>query len=133
MIAAWNPSLHMPLLTKWLRERKQAENAGWRELYPATGYVADHIAVGFLYRTDAPDVGWIDGIVSDPNSSEDDRAVALKSLVRELYAEADRQGLKVVWACTAVPSLIALGQAAGAKVFQTDMTCLVWTSPSSRR
>lgn len=129
MIVPWNPTLHMPLLGKWLKTRNQADGAGGRELYPATGYVVDNIVVGFLYRTDAPGVGWIDGIVSDPGSSESDRAVALKSLVRELYAEADRQGLTLVWACTAVPSLIALGQAAGAKVFQTGLTCLAWTSP----
>ena len=127
MIERWNPERHMPLLGRWLRERGMAESAGWSEMYPPTGFVVDGIAIGFLYRTDAPHVAWLDGVVSDPGSGPLERAQALKSLISELYAEADRQGVRLVFATTSAPSLVELGQAHGAKILQRNHVCLART------
>ncbi len=127
MIERWNPESHMPMLGRWLRSREMAESAGWSEMYPETGLVVNGIVVGFLYRTDAPHVAWIDGVVSDPASSRDERAEALSILIPALYAEAEKQGVRLVFATTAVPSLIQLGEACGAKILQREHVCLAWT------
>jgi hypothetical protein len=127
MIERWNPAEHMPLLGKWLVARGLTTGAGWEELYPATGFVVDGCAIGFLYRTDAPHVGWLDGIVSDPDVPKTVRGPALYVLCKELYAEAERQGLRLVWATTAAPTLVAIGGELGAQVFGRDHVCLSWT------
>lgn len=127
MIARWNPEEHMPLLGSWLRERGMADGAGWSEMYPPTGFVVDGIAVGFLYRTDAPHVAWLDGVVTDPKSNRADRASALSRLITELYAEADRTGIRLVFATTSAPSLVELGEACGARILQRNHVCIART------
>lgn len=117
----------MPMLGNWLRARGQAHGAGWVELYPPTGLVVDDIAVGFLYRSDAPHVAWIDGVVTDPFSKPGERAAALGELIPALYAVAEKQGCRLVWANTSVPSLVELGKACGARILQRDLVCLAWT------
>ncbi len=127
MIARWSYEAHEPMLSRWVKERGIADSAGPADLYPATGFVVDGIAVGFLYRTDAAALGWLDGIVTDPKASKDARATALRVLVTELYAEARRQGVRLVWATTSAPSLVELGKACGAKIYQRNHVCLSWT------
>jgi hypothetical protein len=127
MIRPWEPERDMPMLGGWLRARGQAVSAGWRELYPETGFVVDDVAIGFLYRTDAAHVGWLDGVVTDPYTTREQRAQALGELIPALYAEADRQGLRLVFATTAAPSLVELGKACGARILQCDHVCLART------
>jgi hypothetical protein len=127
MIRVWDPEKDMPRLGAWLRARGQAKDAGWREMYPVTGFVADEIAIGFLYRTDAAHVAWLDGIVTDPESTPRQRAAALPKLIGALYAAADEQGIRLVFATTSAPSLIQLGQANGARILQREHVCLART------
>lgn len=127
MIERWDPDKHMPTLGEWLRAREQAEGAGWAGLYPSTGFVADGIAIGFLYRTDAPDVAWIDGVVTDPATTSAARGEALGKLIPRLYEEAATLGIHVVWATTSAPRLVELGKACGARILQRDHVCLAWT------
>lgn len=127
MIRAWEPERDLPRLGAWLRARGQAESAGWRELYPPTGFVADEIAIGFLYRTDAAHVAWLDGVVTDPKSTREQRAAALPKLIGALYAAADEQGVRLVFATTSAPSLVELGKAHGARILQRNHVCLART------
>lgn len=127
MIARWDPEKHMSLLGSWLRARGQADGAGWAEMYPPFGLVVDDIAIGFLYRTDAAHIAWLDGVVTDPASTKEQRAEALSKLIPALYAEADRQGIRLVFATTSAPSLVELGKASGARILQRDHVCLART------
>lgn len=127
MITPWVAEQHLSLLGSWLRGRGQADGAGPASLYPAVGFVVDGIAIGFLYQTDAPGVAWVDGFVTHPESKPEERAKALRELVEALYAKADALGITVVWSSTAIPSLVELGQACGAQIYQRKHVCLVRT------
>lgn len=118
----WSPERHLGMLGDWLRARGLAEHGGDPGLYPEFGLVADSIAIGFLYRTDAPAVAWLDGVVSDPYSDPKARAVALGELVAGLYDEADRQQIRIVFSTTAAPTLVALGVVNGAHLFPGNYT-----------
>ncbi len=127
MIRPWDPETDLPRLGRWLAARGMADGAGWRELYPDVGFVVDDLAIGFLYQTDAPHVAWLDGVVTDPDSTAEQRAKALPQLISALYSEADKLGIRAVFATTSAPSLVELGKANGARILQREHICIVRT------
>lgn len=106
MIERFDYDKHALLLSAWQRARNIPEDIGPRELYPRFGIVVDDCVVGFLYRTDAPGVGHLDGVIADPYASTELRTKAIDVLCTELVKEADKSGLVMLWAHTSAPSLI---------------------------
>lgn len=130
-VERWETEKHMPLLGRWLRGHGMPDDGNGADLYPATGYVVDGCVVGFLYRTDAPGVGWLDSIVGDPDVPRERRRAALDMLLGLLFEAAEQASIRLVWGTTSVPSIAELSQARGAKVYQTGHVCLAW-SPRRR-
>lgn len=107
-VERWDPDTHLELLGNWLRIRKQADDAGDARLYPSTGFVVDQCAIGFLYATNAPHVGYLDGIVTDPAAPARRRHRALERLCRALVAEAESLGIRMLVGSTNVRGLTTI-------------------------
>lgn len=115
---------HAPLLAAWQRARGLPGDVGPRELYPRTGLVVDGCAAGFLYRTDARGVAYLDGFIADPAVDADRRARALDILVAELVRAADEGGVVALWAQTPHRSLVEVGERHGFRKWSTG-ACIV--------
>lgn len=116
---------HGPVIGRWLRERGHSSDIGTRDLYPDFGVVVDDCVVGFLYRTDAPKVGYLDGVIADPGVTTVRRLRAIDALCAELVRHADAAGLKLLWAQSAHESLVEVCERNAFIKFGTRYTCLV--------
>lgn len=117
MIERWDPEIHLALLASWFGARGHAETAGDARLYPSTGFVVDRCAVGFVYATNAPLVGYLDGFVTDPAAPVRRRYRALQRLLAALEEEAAALGITSLLASTNVRGLMVLGARAGFAVY----------------
>lgn len=115
-IQNWDPERHLPLLSTWLQGWGQADSAGDARMYPPTGYLIDDCALGFLYQTNAPLMGYLDGFVTDPAVSARRRHSALTVLCVALTHEARQRGIQYVVAATAVRGLQRIGRDLGFEV-----------------
>lgn len=101
---AWDPSVHVPMVTGWIRARELGEDAGDVALLPPTGLVVGGIAAGFVYMTNGG-VAFIDSFMTDPASSKADRSEALDTLMVLLVAQAKELGYAVVIGTTTAQPL----------------------------
>jgi hypothetical protein len=116
LVERWDPEKHLDILTGWLRAREEAEDAGPPGLYPPTGFVVDNCAAGFLFVTNAPLIGYIDGIATDPHVTSRRRYHAIEALLAVLLNESRHHGIRLLCAATAVVGLSGMGQQFGFKV-----------------
>lgn len=56
-------------------------------MLPATGYVCEEIAAGFLYLTNSPCV-WMEWVVADPTAEKTRRNNAINELILHICAQA---------------------------------------------
>lgn len=95
MICRWWQAHYWPILS--------------RESLPKTGFVSlvdrKPIIAGFLYSMDA-DIGWLAWIVSDPESSNDERTAGMKALMDAIKKAAKEKGMKSIFTPSNYPSLI---------------------------
>lgn len=124
-VERWDPDIHLALLGNWLHERGQATGAGDARLYPSTGFVVDGCAIGFVYATNAPLVGYIDGIVTDPAAPARRRYFALECLCVVLRQEAKALGIEVLFANTNVRGLSAISKRLGFQTYGSGFECNV--------
>lgn len=113
IVARWDPEAHIPLLAEWFRRHGKTWTTGDANLYPSTGFVVDQCAVGFLYTTNAPLVGYLDGFVTDPSATVRRRHRATKRLCEALTDEARAHGISLLCAATNVPGLVGIGRRVG--------------------
>lgn len=66
------------------------------ELLPATGYVCNEIAAGFLYLTNSP-IAWAEWIVGNPEVDKEARSIALDELINHVCCAAKKAGSIVVF------------------------------------
>lgn len=126
-IERWDPDKHLGVLGGWLRARGQALDAGDAKLYPSTGFLVGRCAVGFVYATNAPHVGYLDGIVTDPKATGRQRYLALQDLCVELVGEAEHLGIKLLWATSDVKGLSRICARNGFVTYRTGFTCMYRT------
>lgn len=112
---------HAPLIAEWQRARGLTDHIGPRELYPNFGLIVDDCIVGFLYRTDAPGVGYLDGVIADPYADVEKRRVALDVLCAALVRAADEAGIVMLWAHTAARSLVDVCERNGFRKWAVGM------------
>ena len=124
-VERWDPDAHIDLLGSWLAERGQAADAGDARLYPSTGFVVDRCAIGFVYATNAPLVGYLDGIVTDPSASARRRLVALEELCDLLVDEAEKLGIALLYANTNIRGLVRICRRAGFVTYGSGFECVV--------
>lgn len=65
-------------------------------MLPATGAIVEGYCVGFLYKTDS-EFAMFEFIVSNPNTSKEERSKALDLLIDTLVVEANKQGFKYIF------------------------------------
>jgi hypothetical protein len=124
-VEPWNPDIHLPLLEGWFFRHGKPPHAGDARLYPSTGFLVDQCAVGFLFTTNAPLVGYLDGFVTDPAVSGRRRLRAMERVVSCLEDEAKKHGIELLFAATNVRGLVALGHRAGFASYGTGFDYLV--------
>ncbi len=71
---------------------------------PATGFVFEGVAAGFLYRTDA-DTVILEGFITNPDAAPDARYHALEQVHAALITAAQQSGARRILALTADDSL----------------------------
>lgn len=131
-VERWDPARHLAILGEWLSARGQAANAGDARLYPSTGYVVDRCAVGFVYATNAPLVGYLDGIVTDPAAPARRRYLALESLCAALLKEADTLGIELLFASTNVKGLVDICKRSGFETYGIGFECITRAAQARR-
>jgi hypothetical protein len=101
----------MDALNRWYSAR-QLPMVPWRAL-PELGFIVDDVAAGFLYRTDAPELAFLDGFVTNPAAPLRARRHAVQELVEELCNAAYVHGVGCVAGMTEHRSLARLVQRHG--------------------
>lgn len=128
-VERWNPKRHLDLLGSWLAKREQATSAGDARLYPSTGFVVDRCAIGFLYCTDAPHVGYIDGIVTDPAVPTRRRHAALTQLCASIVEAADEKGIRLLFGSTNFRGLSRISERHGFRTYGEGFRMIVRANP----
>lgn len=103
-VERWQPVLHVPLVEGWIRARGLGDAAGDVSLLSPDGFVVGGIAVGFVYLTNS-NLAFMDGFMTDPSSSREDRSAALDALIVLLMAEARDLGYTAVAGTTSAQPL----------------------------
>jgi hypothetical protein len=122
-IEPWDPEIHMPMLTKWCAQ--SGFTPGHLGFYPPNGYVVDKCAVGFLFRTDAPKLGYIDNVYTDQTVPALKRVKAIQLLCRKLCERADQLEVELVYAFTDMIALDRICQKNGFIRFGKEFSCLI--------
>lgn len=112
-IRPFDPTTDLQLVEGWLDRRHVAHARGRADLLPPTGFVVDESLVGFLFRTDAPGVAYLDCFASDPSSDKERVRRAMIVLVARLQEEARASGVRMLHGSTAIPSILQACQANG--------------------
>lgn len=76
-----------------------------QHLLPPTGFIVPQIAAAFLYKTDSA-LAIIEGCISNPESFQEDRALALDLLLEQLVIEAKKEGFKMLMVSANKQSII---------------------------
>ena len=105
-IVPWDPDLHLALIEGWMDARGIEHVKGARDLYPRTGFVVDGALCGFMFRTDAPGVAYLDSFVGDPSRGRQDVEAAMVALIGSLQQEARARGVRLLCGSSPVPSII---------------------------
>lgn len=121
----WSPEAHLPMLANWLYRHGKPPHAGDARLYPPTGFVVDGCSVGFLFTTNAPLVGYVDGFVTDPAVPARRRLRATERVVELLAEEAKSLGIELLFASTNVRGLAAIGRRQGFATYGKGFDYLV--------
>lgn len=100
MIEAYDPLLHGKKLKSWLWKR--SITLPDERLLSNLGFVANGLAVGFLFCTQAGQV-YIDHVAADPEAPPDKRDEALDELIGALEAKAKELGFVMVMVLAALP------------------------------
>lgn len=82
---------HLSMIDEWYHERNM--DAPPHSSYPEVGFIVPGVAVGFLYQTDS-DICMLDGYVSNPKSTEEERDEALDAITTALLDMGRYNGFK---------------------------------------
>lgn len=102
MIEVYSHDKHLPILGRWL--------SNWgitpppRALFSDIGFVANGIAMGFLFTTNSA-TAYIDHMAADPNSSAEARDIAITDLFNHLEVVADSSGHKFLTVMSRIPAM----------------------------
>ena len=99
-------------------------------MYPPTGYLVDGCAIGFLYATNAPLFGYLDGIVTDPAAPARRRYRALNYLCVLLKDEAQALGIRILIASTAIRGLLGICKRHGFITYERGHEFIACALPS---
>lgn len=124
-VEPWNVDRHLLMFKEWHAEHGVAPDACTADLYPSTGFVVDDCAVAFLYKTNAPGVAYLDGLMTDPKVGKRRRHRAVVVLAKKLTELADEHGIRIVWCTSAVEGLENVLLNNGYRVFGFGFVCFV--------
>lgn len=113
IVEPWDPNSHLSLMADWLRQRGHAIGAGDARLYPSTGFVVDRCAAGFIFVTNAPLVGYLDGLVTDPAAPARRRYFATRLLLDRVTDLAATLGIELLLLSTNAKGLVSVCKRAG--------------------
>jgi hypothetical protein len=125
LVERFMPERHLRIVETWLTARGFSIRAGEAGFYPPTGFLVGRMVCGFVYLTNAPKVGYIDNVISDPRVPRGRRREALESLCSELLREANEKGVELLYANTSHRSLIDICKSRGFVPYGDGFTCLV--------
>lgn len=111
VLEIWDPEKHVKLVNSWLDARHHDGRIA-AELYPSTGFVSDGCFCGFLYET-GTSLAYLDGFISDPSATKEQRSEALSALVESLVGLAKERGIKMLHCFTKAPTLKSQAKASG--------------------
>lgn len=84
-------------INSWMRERNQPEFLEF--MLPYTGFIAEDVCAGFLYKTDSS-LAWLEWLVTNPMASSIERHEALDLVIDNLVSEAKAWGAKAIFTST---------------------------------
>lgn len=102
-VVPFEAARHEAMLRSWFTDRGLPDTV--MNLLPTRGLVAHDAAAAFLYETDSP-LALIEGMVTNPSVTQQERGVALDDLFLALFDLAHDRGFKMVWGFTKHPQLV---------------------------
>jgi len=93
-------------------------------MLPQTGYIVDDLCAGFLYQTDS-NIAWLEFIISNPESTKDDRSKALDILIDRLSEDARGMGFTMIFSSINHSNLINKYEKNGFNIADKNMTNMV--------
>lgn len=106
MIKQLNDELYKTLCEWWEGHNWTAQP---REILSPYGYVSflndKPVMSAFLYKTEGSCLGWMEWILSNPESSYDERTECFKELVSFIEVKAKELGIKAIFTATKSASL----------------------------
>ncbi|MEQ1874254.1 MAG: hypothetical protein ABL953_11055 [Ilumatobacteraceae bacterium] len=104
--------MHRSMVKQWCRSRKLPTTM--LQLLPRHGLIVPDVAVAFLYQTDSK-IAFVDGFMSNPDASMDDRLSAFDAITEGLEVLARRLGFKHIWVFTTRKGVVAQAERHGWK------------------
>ena len=90
-------------ITSWFDERKIPS---LRECeLPQIGFIVDGVAACFLYKTDSS-IANIENLISNPNSTKEDREKALPLILNKILRECLVSGYKTIYGITQAETVV---------------------------
>lgn len=100
---------------------------------PPNGYIAlvgeKPIVAGFLYRTDS-NLGWLEWIVSNPDSTFDERTTAINELLETIFQRAKELKIQAIFTSSNNETLIKRLAEQGFQITDKNVTHLIKPLPS---
>lgn len=103
----YSPSKHDEMLSLWCKlHRKKPFPKGWLS---DTGFIVPGIIAAFLYRTNSK-LGFVECIISNPNSSAEERQTGLDLVLSAIEREAKAAGIIALQGQSAIASIKSHGK-----------------------
>lgn len=88
-----------PVLCEWWGA--QSFPSPPKEILPATGYMANEVAAGFLYLTNSP-IAWLEWVVADPKAEKKLRNQSINEVIEHISKSAKVTGNMLLFTSTNV-------------------------------
>lgn len=130
MIRPITESDYLAICEWWKHHKWQVVPA---QALPPNGYIAligeKRIVAGFLYRTDS-NLGWLEWIVSNPDSTFEERTTAINELLETIFQRAKELKIQAIFTSCKNESLIKRLIEKGFQTTDQGMTSLIKGFPS---
>lgn len=114
-----------PVVKSWWEAHKWPAIS--RDLLPETGIIVESdrpIVAGWVYKTDSK-MGWLEWIISNPETTKEERSQALDELLQVALSEARDLGLTVLFGALSHAGLIDRYKKHGFSETDTNVTLLI--------
>ena len=122
IVERYTDEKHGESVRSWCRERSMSVfPEAW---LPEIVFIVPGVLAAWLYKTDSG-CAWIENVISNPETTKEERAEAIDAVSGACVAEARRSGFAYVLGFSAIPTVKACAERLGFTVSQEPYFTLV--------